>query len=149
MSYQACDFYVTRIPLLPIEDYVHVFDSKDINETRNALIKCFQNPIFEETLAVASQESYQALCRLENSNQSRSVEQLLSTLLKYYIRLTTRPTSYGLFSGVSLGRFGDTGTIESYGSHGIGILNLYTGRNAIEGRENTTKTIALCDNLEV
>ena len=106
MNYKACDFYVARTPLLPIEDYFRVFESGDPSKISRELFARFKDPYLEETLAVASRESYQALHRLESPDRSRASEQMLSTLLKYYIRLTTRPTPYGLFSGVSLGTFG-------------------------------------------
>lgn len=107
MNYKACDFYVARTPLLPIEDYFRVFESGDPSKISRELFARFKDPFLEETLAVASRESYQALHRLESPDRSRASEQMLSTLLKYYIRLTTRPTPYGLFSGVSLGTFGE------------------------------------------
>lgn len=107
MNYKACDFYVARTPLLPVEDYFRVFESGDPAKISSELFTRFKDPFLEETLAVASRESYQALHRLESPDRSRASEQMLSTLLKYYIRLTTRPTPYGLFSGVSLGTFGE------------------------------------------
>lgn len=107
MNYTACDFYVARTPLLPIEDYFRVFASGDPAKISRELFARFKDPFLEETLAVASRESYEALHRLEAPDKSRASDQMLSTLLKYYIRLTTRPTPYGLFSGVSLGTFGE------------------------------------------
>ena len=106
MNYKACDFYVARTPLLPIEDYFRVFESGDPAKISSELFTRFKDPFLEETLAVSSRESYEALHRLEAPDKSRASDQMLSTLLKYYIRLTTRPTPYGLFSGVSLGTFG-------------------------------------------
>lgn len=107
MNYKACDFYVVRTPLLPIEDYFRVFESGGQTKISSELFARFKNPFLEEVLAVASRESYQALQRLGDPDKSRASDQMLSTLLKYYIRLTTRPTPYGLFSGVSLGTFGE------------------------------------------
>lgn len=107
MNYKACDFYVARTPLLAIEDYFRVFESGDPSKISSELFARFKDPFLGETLAVSSRESYEALQRLEKPDKSRASEQMLSTLLKYYIRLTTRPTPYGLFSGVSLGTFGE------------------------------------------
>lgn len=107
MNYKACDFYVARTPLLPIEDYFRIFESGDPAKISSELFTRFKDPFLEETLAVSSRESYEALHRLEDPGKSRASDQMLSTLLKYYIRLTTRPTPYGLFSGVSLGTFGE------------------------------------------
>lgn len=106
MKYKACGFFVSRTPLLPIENYLDMFGSSSYNVVREKIFSLFREPVLEEALAVASLESHQAMGRLNNINRSKSVEQILSTLIKYYIRLTTRPTPYGIFSGVSIGTFG-------------------------------------------
>lgn len=105
MEYKACGFFVSRTPLLPIENYFYVFGKPNDNETREKLFALFREPALEEALAVASVASHQALTRVNYTDHTKAADQLLSTLIKYYIRVTTRPTPYGLFSGVSIGAF--------------------------------------------
>lgn len=106
MEYKACEFFVSRIPLLPVESYLDIFESRNDNEVREKLFSLFKSPVLEESLAVASTDCHRALLRVDCTGGTKATEQMLSTLIKYYIRLTTRPTPYGLFSGVSIGSFG-------------------------------------------
>jgi len=107
VEYKACEFFVSRVPLLPVESYFDVFGNGDDNEVREKLFSLFKSADLEEALAVASLDSHQALARVSSTDSTKAAGQLLSTLIKYYIRLTTRPTPYGLFSGVSIGTFGE------------------------------------------
>ena len=112
MLYEPCDFYVTRTPLLSIDDYFEMFDPCSQHNLEKKLIDFFLNPVFKEVLASSSRSTYEALCRVQqNKNALLPPEHLIDTLLKYYIRLTTRPTPFGLLAGVSLGKFEETSNI--------------------------------------
>ena len=106
IEYKACDFFVTRLPILPINTYFEIFAENTVPEMKSKLFNLFKETFLGETLAIASSDSYKALNRLERLDDSKSSEQMVSTLVKYFIRLSTRPTPYGLFSGVSVGNFG-------------------------------------------
>ena len=108
MEYKACGFFVSRTPLLPIENYFYVFGKPNDNETREKLFALFREPALEEALAVASVASHQALTRVNYTDHTKAADQLLSTLIKYYIRVTTRPTPYGLFPGSLLVHLGQS-----------------------------------------
>lgn len=107
MQYKNCGFYVTRVPLLPIDDYFRMFECNNDKELRVRLVNAFKLPVLQEALAVSSWESFRALERIEKTDDNRMLQQATSTLLKYYIRLTTRPTPYGVLAGVSVGLFGN------------------------------------------
>lgn len=107
MEYRVGNCFVSRTPLLSIEDYGCVFNEDDSQHMASNLLNKFRDPFLLETLAVTSYELYEELLKVKNMESHHYSEHFLSTLIKYYIRLTTRPTPYGLFAGVSLGNFGD------------------------------------------
>jgi hypothetical protein len=96
---------MVRTPLLPIDDYLNMFSEEDGLEQR--LKDLFSNPLLKETLMVASKDLLEAFEKNDISEKSRSSEQVKSSLIKYFIRMSTRSTPFGLFSGVSVGNFGD------------------------------------------
>lgn len=107
VEYKACDFFATRLPLLSLDNYFKVFNKRTELEIKNELFSLFKKDLLKEPLAIASLDSYHAINRLESLDSSKTSEQVLSTLLKYYIRLSTRPTPYGAFSGLNVGNFAE------------------------------------------
>lgn len=127
MLYEPCDFYVTRTPLLSADDYFEMFNPRSQSNLEKKLVDFFLNPVFKEVLASSSQSTYEALCRVQQrENILHPSEQLIDTLLKYYIRLTTRPTPFGLLAGVSLGKFEDTSNIL------LRTINYHTKRARVD-----------------
>lgn len=80
MRYKASDFYVSRIPLLPMENFFNQFNTGEHSFDRKEWMKNqFEFPPLAEALAISSWESYQALTRLKDDldikdNQSPSIE---------------------------------------------------------------------------
>ena len=108
-KYTPCDYFMVRTPLLSINDYENMFSELEtINER---LIDSFNSPLLRESIIVASRDLVDALERVDLTKPSKSLEQLKSSLIKYFIRLSTRPTPFGLFSGISIGRFGELSKI--------------------------------------
>jgi len=104
-----------RTPLLSIDDYLNIF--KNSPELATHLRDVFNTPELRESLAVASNDLLEAIDKNNLDIESKSSKQVLSSLLKYFIRLSTRPTPFGLFSGISIGRFGDESAITISDSH--------------------------------
>lgn len=98
-TYKPLDFVVVRAPLLPAEFYSTIGNSKDLR-TISAL------PEVRRALAVGSSALLAALDKSELS--ARKSLQLERKLLRYLIRMSTRPTPYGLFAGVALAGWGKT-----------------------------------------
>ena len=106
-TYQASDYFMTRTPILPISHYQHMF--KDSTMNPDQLLAAFQDPVLQEALLVASPDLYYALQNTDFSKPSRATRQIISSLTRYFIRMTTRPTPFGLFAGISIGHFGQPG----------------------------------------
>ncbi len=105
------DFYLLRTPLLPVEAVLQFND--DLNAAggdalARQLTRIFAQPRFREAIYTASTELYQALTEWLSGEMTnaRKVERLLDTLYRYYLRMGTRSTPYGLFAGCAPGVLG-------------------------------------------
>jgi thiopeptide-type bacteriocin biosynthesis protein len=105
IKYNANDFFMIRTPLLSTNDYLLMFDNVSEIDMKKNLKDKFKEPFLNETLAVASNDLLEALDRTDITDSSKSSDQVTSSLIKYFIRLSTRPTPFGLFSGISMGEF--------------------------------------------
>jgi lantibiotic biosynthesis protein len=91
--YRPLDFAVVRAPLLPVETYRTLRSESDelslLNDSRVL-----------RALAAASPSLLNALTRWkQGSITKKDAERLASKLLMYQIRMSTRPTPFGLFAG--------------------------------------------------
>lgn len=88
-------FFMVRTPLLPI-DYFQRMDQ--LNEPTE-FIKNFysENECFQEAVAIASPSLKEEIDKNRNSKET------IDSLLKYFSRMTSRSTPFGLFSFVSYG----------------------------------------------
>lgn len=100
----AAPFFMVRTPILPIDDFFSLMEKE--NEATLLLERCRKDPVIRESLAIASPTMHQALI---NHKEDKKV---YSSLLKYFSRMTSRSTPYGLFSFVSLGYFKKSTAVE-------------------------------------
>jgi thiopeptide-type bacteriocin biosynthesis protein len=91
------DHVVVRAPLLPVEAYEALHER---NGRGGPL-----DPEVRWALAVASPSLLAALDRARTSD--RGLARLESKLLRYLIRMSTRPTPFGLFAGVGMAGWAD------------------------------------------
>jgi len=100
LLYHPLDFVVVRAPLLPVESYCSLSDEDD-------LLSRFVDPYIQRALAVGSSSLLTTLERFKNKGLSpRDTELMRAKLLRYKIRMSTRPTPFGLFAGVTLASWG-------------------------------------------
>jgi thiopeptide-type bacteriocin biosynthesis protein len=111
--YTALDFAMVRAPLLPVEAYLALRSVED----QFALLK---DPRVRRAVAVGSLSLLNALDRFEQSAlTAKDADRLRAKLLRYQIRMSTRPTPYGLFAGCAIAPFGnrtDLGIRSTFGS---------------------------------
>ncbi|MBB6330887.1 hypothetical protein HNP24_001837 [Chryseobacterium sediminis] len=103
--YQFFEKFIVRSPLFTYEDFIKTFDKEDISDEE--LKRIANNEIFQEAIYLASPYLYEEIIQwLSNKELSLKQDQKLrNTLLKYYSRMSTRCTPFGLFSGVGTGTF--------------------------------------------
>ncbi|WP_428741654.1 lantibiotic dehydratase family protein [Tenacibaculum sp.] len=112
VPYQIFDSYCLRTPLFSLSDYKTLIERKEVLETdfRNSL----QNKIFKEALFLASPELVAQIQKWENQAilDEKKNERLGLTILKYFTRISTRCTPFGLFASCSQGSFSDETSIQ-------------------------------------
>ncbi|MDQ3698227.1 MAG: lantibiotic dehydratase [Gemmatimonadota bacterium] len=91
--YEPLGFAVVRAPLLPVETYLSL-------GTRESIFAWLDDPRVRRAVAAGSVSLLQAIDRHERSAlTTKDAERLKAKLLRYLIRMSTRPTPYGLFAG--------------------------------------------------
>lgn len=110
--FQVMDFYMVRAPLLPVDLFSELFsqDSERGEEARavalSKMVLLAADPYVREALEVASPSLLTSLPHLTASDHPRKQDQALRGFLRYLLRMTSRPTPFGLFAGVASGSFG-------------------------------------------
>ncbi|UHG94929.1 lantibiotic dehydratase [Spirosoma oryzicola] len=109
------DFYLLRNPLCSIDELLAFNDTVNAGDRaafEERLRSRFADPLFQEAIYVASPELYREFEKWLNQETAagKDSEQLLLTLYKYYHRMGSRCTPYGLFAGCSVGTLTDEPT---------------------------------------
>ena len=111
--YEPLEWVLVRAPLLAVETYLALSEPANEIEQRAGRTNPWafvdgslvpRDPRVLRAIAVGSAE---LLAGLERSKPTaRNASELKGKLLRYLIRMSTRPTPYGLFAGVALGEWG-------------------------------------------
>jgi thiopeptide-type bacteriocin biosynthesis protein len=111
--YEPLDWAIVRAPLLPVEACLALARDpangdgeprKPANAQAARDTGLPADPRIRAALAVGSPSLYEALNRADRSGKHDP--DTAAKLLRYLIRMSTRPTPYGLFAGVALARWG-------------------------------------------
>ncbi|WNS41173.1 lantibiotic dehydratase [Paenibacillus sp. MMS20-IR301] len=109
--YETLDFFMLRAPLLSIDRFKEYFpreceDQEKLRETSLAyLISLSKSPVIREAIAASSPSLLDSLAHLDNSSNPRKQRQVIKGFMRYLLRMLSRPTPFGLFSGVTYGMF--------------------------------------------
>lgn len=93
---KAENFYVVRTPLLPVDTTGGMAHPHLAQHIRQLL----QQPFLREAIYIASPELYQ---ELEKWEQGYEDDKMAYSLYRYLLRMSSRPTPYGLFAGCAMG----------------------------------------------
>lgn len=110
--YQIFNNYCLRTPLFPYSNYIKLIEKDEVLEEDFKQI--LKNAVFREALFLASPELLTQIKKWEvgDLNDVRKIERLQITILKYYTRISTRCTPFGLFASCGLGSFDSKTEIE-------------------------------------
>lgn len=97
--------FVIRTPLFSYTEFQNIFSDEKTGEKKFQEI--WENETFKEAIYLASPYLYEEINQwlLGANLSSKQYQKLKNTFLKYYTRMSTRCTPFGLFSGVGLGKF--------------------------------------------
>lgn len=100
-EYICHDYFMIRSTVLPIAEYNYGILENDIYKyiTSNP----FLTKYFNKALFLSSRNLYDNFTN--TPNDKKTYTNLNLSLLKYFIRSTTRPTPFGFYSGVAMGKF--------------------------------------------
>ncbi len=120
------DFFVMRTPFYPIDELVALAEGmecscstkdnaqicnesymRDYDKVRERVRQITLRPDFQDALWLASNSFYSQLHCLEGNASIAKRERVERTLYRYFARMTSRPTPFGLFAGCSTGRFAE------------------------------------------
>jgi class I lanthipeptide synthase len=95
--YEPVGWVHVRAPILPVEAYLALAPDDELAP---------RDPLVRTALAVGSRDLLDQLER-PGSHGNKETRRLRAKLQRYLIRMSTRPTPYGLFAGVGLAELGD------------------------------------------
>ncbi len=129
-AFRPSGFFAGRTPLLPIEELsawnagLEAADpaldpaalpaawARDRARLRARLRELLTRPEIREALFVASPSLAEGLTFWQQDPDSKKGQRAEEALVRYFLRMVTRPTPFGLFSGCSLGTLGDSDRFE-------------------------------------
>lgn len=113
--YQAAGFYLLRAPLLPAHTFFQVISAS----SPEVLLQLAEHPVIRHALYVASPSLFERLelIRSGQTTKPQKMQRAFSRLLRYLIRLSTRPTPFGLFAGIAFDTFADQSNVRLAASH--------------------------------
>ncbi|WP_068497120.1 lantibiotic dehydratase [Paenibacillus kribbensis] len=103
--FRALEFFLVRIPLLPVEVYEKLFIEPSDEGLQNKLFHIVKDPIIREALSIASPSLMSSVNQILDNPNLKKVDKIIKALAHYMIRLSTRATPYGVFAGVAMGSF--------------------------------------------
>lgn len=111
--YKPLDFYMLRSPTYSMNYFKEITSFGTEEETVDYILNnILTNKTIIEMIIIASPKLYEALIRLKNDPNTKKKEQIILNLTKYLIRMSTRGTPFGLFSGVSIGSFDNNTSVQ-------------------------------------
>ncbi|MDR6545831.1 hypothetical protein J2810_001879 [Chryseobacterium rhizosphaerae] len=106
--------YVVRTSLFSLKNFREQLNKDDISDTE--LKEICNDPVFQEAIYLASPNLYDEInkwLRSEKQFSPKNNQKLKQTILKYYSRMSTRCTPFGLFAGLGLGKFKEVSNVVS------------------------------------
>ncbi len=100
--YECADFFMARVALLPVVNE----DIQDDHSYEDLLKFACGSKAFLEAIALASPNLYKAI-QIWSQTSEENLKKIYASVLKYFLRMTSRATPFGTFSFVGWGTFAD------------------------------------------
>lgn len=107
IGYSFFSSFIVRTPSYPINFYIKLTEASNIE--RDAIIDILKDKNIHEALFLASPDFYNEVLKwiADHDYNIKKVNKIKFSILKYLIRMSTRSTPFGLFSGTGFGTFGN------------------------------------------
>ncbi|EJP85542.1 lantibiotic dehydratase [Bacillus cereus] len=108
--FEPLNFFMVRSPMLSLNFYKDLFENTngekvELEQMMKKLETKISDPIIQEAIFVSSSSLYNSIIDLNHISNKKRREQIIHSVNKYLIRMSTRPTPFGLFAGVTYGTF--------------------------------------------
>ncbi|NIM10536.1 MAG: hypothetical protein GTO45_00960 [Candidatus Aminicenantes bacterium] len=112
IPYKNFSSFILRSPLFSFDFIESLTSGKNISEEQ--LLEVCKNPVVDEALFLASPDLHAQLhARLEGKlTDNKKVRRLHYGLMRYVLRMSTRPTPFGLFAGFNVGNWDEETRVE-------------------------------------
>jgi len=97
------DFFVLRAPRNNLSQLLKLGSAR-VSQTRQVLANWLEQGETQEALAIASPSLLSRIKYWQQTPDSSKGKKIEQALLKYFIRMSSRATPFGLFSGLGVGR---------------------------------------------
>ncbi|MBO0932142.1 lantibiotic dehydratase [Fibrella aquatilis] len=104
---QSSSFFVLRRPTYSLSKLAQFYSQLATRSLDDVLRQYYQDPLAQEALFAASPALYERFRCWLAGEQLPEQKKLLTTLHKYFIRMCSRSTPYGLFAGCAMGTFSE------------------------------------------
>lgn len=114
LLFKPTGFFLLRCPLLPVDN---LFPYKFTEGDYSKQLQSFSSSLVQEAILVASHSLYSSLDSWINGNskdQTKKKGLIESKVNRYVLRMVSRPTPFGLFSGVTYGRISNHTNLKIY-----------------------------------
>jgi len=113
--YKNTDTFMIRTPVFSTDNYFDFFENNmDCNEIKDKVLEICNDSIFREAILVSSKSLYNTMIDFCDGKEIKKFDYFLKSIYKYLIRMSTRPTPFGLFSGIEFGEYTDEETSIFY-----------------------------------
>lgn len=108
--FRPLNYFMVRSPLLSLNFYQDLYSnssgkSLEYSKVVSNIKKSAKLPIIQEAILVSSKSLYHSIIDWESITDIKRDKKVVNSLNRYLIRMSTRPTPFGLFSGVNYGTF--------------------------------------------
>lgn len=116
ISYKLINRFILRSPLFPLKFITKITQKGNISD--DEIMELSNNPIISEAIFIASPPLYYEMKKWENGETSigkkdkKKTDKLKAGLMRYFLRMSTRSTPFGLFAGFSTGSFNSETNIQ-------------------------------------
>lgn len=109
VAYEDAGVYMIRVPMFSAEQCLEILE-KDLSQEAfdQKLREICLDPVFREAVLIASPNLYKKIKQFiaQGIDNTKKMEDFRISVLKYFIRMCTRTTPFGIFSQVAKGVYG-------------------------------------------